>query len=504
MAVHKLIVIAAVAVLGATNGAHPARASYAGAPVAGLPDVGIPVNSERPEVGLPAFLAPADSADSLWREGRNAISDEDWKLAERLFARIRDRYPRSAYVADSYYWQAFALSRRGGTDQLKEAVQLLERQQDRFASAATVKSGDTRSLLTRLQGMLARGGDADAAALISARAGSASGGTGSNSSRAASRSSRSGSGAGAGSNSAREGSVPAGCKSEDDDDRVEALNALLQMGSDDALPILKKVLARRDQCSEVLRRKAVFLVSQKRGDEAADILVETAKSDPDRETREQAVFWLSQVRSDKAVPLLEQILKTSTDEEMQDKALFALSQKSEDRAQQALREYASRDDAAAHLREQAIFWLGQRRSDENAQFLRQLFAKTSNEETKNKILFSLSQTRNAGNEQWLLDQAVNAKNSMDVRKQALFWVGQSGGLDVAKLGELYDKGSEEDFKDQVIFVLSQRGKSPEAVDKLIDIAKNEKNRELRKKAIFWLGQSHDPRAVKALQELINR
>ena len=32
---------------------------------------------------------------------------------------------------------------------------------------------------------------------------------------------------------------------------------------------------------------------------------ETAKSDPDRETREQAVFWLSQVRSDKAVPLLE-------------------------------------------------------------------------------------------------------------------------------------------------------------------------------------------------------
>lgn len=482
---HKLILVAATAVLGATNGGHPFRASYAGAPVAGWPDVGGAVTSERADVGLPAFLAPADSADSLWREGRNAISDEDWKLAERLFARIRDRYPRSAYVADSYYWQAFALSRRGGSDQLKEAVQLLERQQDRFASAATVKSGDTKSLLTRLQGMLARGGDADAAAKISARAGSASGR--------------------AGSNSTREGSVPAGCKSEDDDDRVEALNALLQMGSDDALPILKKVLARRDQCSEVLRRKAVFLVSQKRGDEAADILVETAKSDPDRETREQAIFWLSQVRSDKAVPLLEQILKTSTDEEMQDKALFALSQNSHgDRAQQVLRDYASREDISANLREQAIFWLGQRRSDENAQFLRQLFAKTSNEETKNKILFSLSQTRNAGNEQWLLDQAVNAKNSMDVRKQALFWVGQSGGLDVAKLGELYDKGSEEDFKDQVIFVLSQRGKSPEAVDKLIDIAKNEKNRELRKKAIFWLGQSHDPRAVKALQELINR
>ena len=91
-----------------------------------------------------------------------------------------------------------------------------------------------------------------------------------------------------------------------------------------------------------------------------------------------------------------------------------------------------------------------------------------------------------------------------IRKQALFWAGQNGSVDLAKLGALYDKAPEEEFKNQVIFVLSQRGKSPEAVDKLIDIARNEKNRELRKQAIFWLGQSHDPRALKALGELINR
>jgi HEAT repeat protein len=285
---------------------------------------------------------------------------------------------------------------------------------------------------------------------------------------------------------------------------VEALNALLQMGSDDALPILKKVLARRDQCSEVLRRKAVFLVSQKRGDEAADILVETAKNDPDNETREQAVFWLSQVPSEKAVPLLEEILKTSTDEGMQDKALFALSQKNEEHAQRALRDFASSDDVPAHLREQAIFWLGQRPSDDNAKFLRDLFAKTSNGEAKDKILFSLSQMRGSGNDQWMLDQALSTRNSMELRKQALFWAGQSGRVDFSKLSTLYDKAPEEEFKNQVIFVLSQRGKSPEAVDKLIDIAKNEKNRELRKQAIFWLGQSHDPRALKALGELINR
>jgi HEAT repeat protein len=490
--VHKLIIIAAVATLGAWNGAERVGADH-----------GTLVARER-NADVPASWAPADSADSLWRQGRNAISDENWRLAQRLFSRIHDDYPKSAYAADSYYWEAFALSRRGGTDNVKDAVRLLERQQERFANASSVKNGDSKSLLVRLQGTLARNGDANAAADITARAGGVgaggeggfggvgAGGSGSNSSRSGSRASR------------RADDTPPGCKSEDDDDRVEALNALLQMGSDDALPILKKVLARRDECSEVLRRKAVFLVSQKRGDDAADILMETAKNDPDRETREQAVFWLSQVNSEKAVPLLEQILKTSTDEEMQDKALFALSQKSGDNAQQALRDYAGREDVSEHLREQAIFWLGQRHSDNNAKFLRDLFAKTSNGAMKDKIIFSISQTRNDGNDQWLLDQAVDSKNSMELRKQALFWAGQTGSVDMAKLGALYDKTPEEEFKKQVIFVLSQRGKSPEAVDKLIDIAKNETNRSLRKEAIFWLGQSHDPRALKALQDLINR
>lgn len=491
---HKLILIAAVATLGAWNGAEAGGTGH-----------GTLVARER-SAEVPRSWAPADSADSLWRQGRNAISDEDWRLAQKLFARIHDDYPKSAYAADSYYWEAFALSRRGGTDNVRDAVSLLERQQERFANAASVKNGDSRSLLVRLQGTLARNGDAAAAAEITARAGGmgadsggsgavgsvGAGGSGSNSSRGRSRASR------------RGDDTPAGCKSEDDDDRVEALNALLQMGSDDALPILKKVLARRDTCSEVLRRKAVFLVSQKHGDEAADILVETAKSDPDKETREQAVFWLSQVNSEKAVPLLEQILKTSTDNDMQDKALFALSQKPAENAQQVLRDYAAREDIPEHLREQAIFWLGQRRSDTNAKFLRDLFAKTGNMSAKEKILFSISQTHSDGNDQWLLDQAVNTKNSMDLRKNALFWAGQTGSVDIAKLAALYDKGTETEFKNQVIFVLSQRGKSPEAVDKLIDIAKNETNRELRKQAIFWLGQSHDPRALKALQDLINR
>jgi TolA-binding protein len=440
--------------------------------------------------------APSDVADSLWREARRAVADEDWERAVTLFQRLRDRYPKSAYVGDSYYWQAFALYQKGGVSDLRRATELLDTQRADYASAATLKNGDARQLATRIRGMRAQAGDEASAANIarsaadaarSVRSGSASAGT---------------SGGGR-SRSGEQGTGP--CKSEDEDDRVEALNALLQMRSEDALPILKQVLARRDACSEILRRKAVFLVSQKRGDEAADILLDAAKNDPDRETREQAVFWLGHVNAEKATGLLEQILKTSTDEDMQDKALFALSQSRSTRGQQVLRDYAAREDAPGHLREQAIFWIGQQRySEENGQFLKQLFLKTKNEDVQQKILFSLSQTRASANSDWILDQAVNTKNSTEVRKQALFWGAQSGGVDVAKLGSLYDKSSEPDFREQVIFVLSQRSRSSEAVDKLIDIAKNDKDHEMRKKALFWLGQSRDPRVMKALQEIINR
>ena len=59
------------------------------------------------------------------------------------------------------------------------------------------------------------------------------------------------------------------------------------------------------------------------------------------------------------------------------------------------------------------------------------------------------------------------------------------------------------MKEQLIFVLQDRRETA-AVDKLIDIAKNDKDVEMRKKAIFWLGQSRDPRVQQLLVDIINQ
>jgi hypothetical protein len=68
---------------------------------------------------------------------------------------------------------------------------------------------------------------------------------------------------------------------------------------------------------------------------------------------------------------------------------------------------------------------------------------------------------------------------------------------------MYEETTDREMREQLIFVYSQRRRDTAAMDKLIDIARNETDRELRNKAIFWLGQSKDPRAIRVLEEIIN-
>ncbi len=457
----------------------------------------------------PEAWAPQDAADSLYRLAREALSKGDYSRSAELFDRVVEKYPASTYAGESLYYYAFSLYRAGGSDKLKNARSALARLDADYPAVA--KRGDATTLRTRVCGELARQGDEGCAAEVTTvvsnmekadRKTEKADRDAEKAYRDAEKADRDAekSGKSRGTRTI----VPSGCPNanDDDDERVAALNALLQMDADRALPILTKVLARRDACSAPLRRKAVFLVSQKHNAQTADLLLSIARNDPDQETREQAVFWLSQVPDERAVTMLEEILRTSKDEDLQNKALFALSQHSSGRGNVVLREFATKEGASEDLRGQAIFWLGQRNSTENNDFLRSLYGRLANDELKDKVLFSLAQRRGVGNERWLMDVALNTKEPIELRKKALFWAGQSGvGID--EIIPLYSKIADREMREQVIFVLSQRN-SPAAVDKLLDIAKNDKDSELRKKAIFWLGQSRDPRVQQFLLDLINR
>jgi HEAT repeat protein len=459
-----------VAVVGApVAGAAAQRRGVLVAPSASAARV---LEVERaPERRLPpASYSLQDPADSLWRLGRRALADEDYRRAAELFGQIVSRYPRSEYAGNALYWRAYALFQNGRPADLREALAAIDRQARDYEDADSRQ--DAKTLRTRLVAELARQGDEPRARELEEQ----------------------------GDKYKRE----RGCSSDDDEIRLAALNGLMQMDSESALPILKEVLAKRESCSEKLRKSAVFIVSQKRGDEATSILLEVARTDPSREVRGEAIQWLGQARSERAAAALDSIVTSSTEDDILEKAIFALSQRRSPAAADALRRLAQNPRRSSHVRSQAIFWLGQTRRDpEDLRFLRDLFGRADDEEVRNNIIQAIAQSKSSEGMRWLLDLARDKSLPTDARKNSLFWAGQNG-MELRQLIGFYDElRGQEEMQNQMIFVLSQRRES-EATDKLMDIALNDSNREVRKQAIFWLGQKKDPRVQKFLLDLINR
>jgi HEAT repeat protein len=409
-----------------------------------------------------------ETAEALNQRARQEMNRENFERAAEIYERLIEKFPRSSLTGDAHFWRAFSLYKTGDTDNLEEAQELLEVQKRRYANASTRKDGE--ELLVRIRGQLARTGDSDAAEAVS---------------RAADQASQQ-------------------CPSDDDvDTRAAALNAVMQMNAEQAMPLLKRVMAQRSSCYAELRKKAVFLISQKSTPEREDILLDAARNDPEVEVRGEAVFWLSQTQSEKALDAIETVLNSSNDRVVQEKAIFALSQHRSPRAAQILRTWAESNSRPVKLREQAIFHLGQHRDPSNGAYLRNLYAKLSPGSLKEHVLFVLSQRRNEGNEKWLMDVALSETEDIQSREKALFWAAQSRTVSMADLVGLYSRTTNPKMKEQLIFAYSQR-RDVEAVDKLMDIAKNEKDKSLRGKAIFWLGQSKDPRVAKFLEDLIIR
>jgi HEAT repeat protein len=58
-----------------------------------------------------------------------------------------------------------------------------------------------------------------------------------------------------------------------------------------------------------------------------------------------------------------------------------------------------------------------------------------------------------------------------------------------------------DVREQAVFALSQRPHD-EGVPALIQIATSHHDPEIRRKALFWLGQSGDPRAIDVFERIL--
>lgn len=103
----------------------------------------------------------------------------------------------------------------------------------------------------------------------------------------------------------------------------------------------------------------------------------------------------------------------------------------------------------------------------------------------------------------LLRLARTPRVSRETRSQAVFWLSQAAGEAVSAALDsiVHDARGDREVRKKAIFALSQRA-NDEGVPALIRIARNNPDPELRKTALFWLGQSEDPRALDLFEEIL--
>jgi hypothetical protein len=153
------------------------------------------------------------------------------------------------------------------------------------------------------------------------------------------------------------------------------------------------------------------------------------------------------------------------------------------------------------IREDALFWIGQRGGDRGAQFLTSVIRGDEHESLQKRAIFSLSQSSGAGATEALIDFARHHPSS-SVRRESLFWLGQKAGAKAAnELRRAVDEDPDEDVKEQAVFAISQLP-ADRSVPLLIDLVKKHKSRKVRERAMFWLAQTNDPRALSLIEEIL--
>jgi HEAT repeat protein len=188
--------------------------------------------------------------------------------------------------------------------------------------------------------------------------------------------------------------------------------------------------------------------------------------------------------------------------DLRQNAVFWIGSYDDAAAARAVRTLAGDESVDEEIRGAAIVALGRDDpSDDDVTWLQRLYPSLS-EKLRSDVFLAMSRSDSPRASGWLSDVITNDGESEHTREQALFWLGQGRGSTV-DLVRLYARLDRPALRRHFTFVLSQRH-DDKAVDKLIDIADHDPDRDVRRQALFWLGQSRDPRALAYLRDLVTR
>src|SRR5206468_3750625 len=118
---------------------------------------------------------------------------------------------------------------------------------------------------------------------------------------------------------------------------------------------------------------------------------------------------------------------------------------------------------------------------QDANLLRSLYPRLTGDRSRDAVLASISDLGGNENVQWLLGVVRDDKATEQSRRRALDYVARAGAT-TTSLVALYDPTPDPELRSSLIGIYS-RLSDKAATDKLVWIARNEQNQQLRRRAV---------------------
>ena len=214
------------------------------------------------------------------------------------------------------------------------------------------------------------------------------------------------------------------------------------------------------------------------------------------------MIWLEGVRPADSVSYLESLVGADGGrrDRVLDGAISAIALHADLSADAALDRLLAVNQAD-RVRGAVPFWLGHSRGAAGLERLRRVIKEDPSTEVRKKAVFGISQSPEPGATGTLIDTARNAPSS-HLRGEAIFWLAQKAGRKAADaINERIEQDPEVEVKKKAVFALSQLPPD-EGVPLLLRVARTHTSPAVRKQAMFWLGQSSDPRALDFFAEVL--
>ena len=466
----------------------------------------------------------SDAAATMFRAGRDLITEEQWAKAQEKFAQFITAYPNDKNVDAAMYWKAYAQNKQSKTSDCRQTLsQLLEKYPDSaWREDARVLMAQTLGATTLYSPAIVGSGVAttmpvgtpqgiQSPQIVYAPAPTA---------------------IGIGPGSANVWSVDDPASGDENDPcefKIVVLQALFQTDVQRGILVATDWLKTGSGQTARCKGAALTLLGRNGGKSVTPVLLTFARSEQDSKLKARAITALGATNDDSVIDALRDFAMTSSENEIVEASLYALSRHTGERAATVLGEIAANTSKPPSLRRQAIATIASRPGEPAVDALLKIYDSDQTLEIRKAVIsgFGNRKSERAGAK---LVEIARGSDLVELRKAAVSALSRRGGEKVIDtLLGLYDSEKNEEVKDQIMNALGSgtviyapsaetptgravavagvgsrsRISDQRVIRKFIEIARNPQTpMERRKRAIGWLSRSNDPEVLKFLEDLL--